>query len=127
MPKLLIAEHSEAFRISLFDALCHKYQIAACDNTMTALNLLDSFRPDILILDLTLPEPDGLTVLRQCRYLPPVIICTSYFYSDQIIQSASELGVDYLFRKPCRLKAVLARIDTLSANASKRKIPPPRP
>lgn len=113
MQRLLIAEHLEEFRILLYEALSQKYQVTICGNGKSTLNLLNSLHPDILILDLALPELDGLTVLKQSQYLPPVVLCTTTFWSDQIIQVASDLGVGYILLKPCTIDTMLKRLNEI--------------
>jgi len=74
-----------------------------------AIALVESARPDVLLLDVRIPEQDGIEVLRRIRHRPEVVFTTAH--EDHAV-AAFELGaVDYLV-KPFgreRLLAALAR------------------
>jgi two-component system LytT family response regulator len=61
-----------------------------------ALELLERLRPDLLFLDIRLPELDGLEVLRRSTHSPHVVFTTAF---DQHAVAAFELGaLDYLVK-----------------------------
>lgn len=107
--KLLIAENSEAFRYALEKTFENEFEIRTCQDGRAALELLSTYRPDALILNLMLSYKDGLTVLQEADCLPPVILGITHFMNDYIAQRAIELGVGYLLITPC-LSAVRARL-----------------
>lgn len=82
-----------------------------------ALKLLKSERPDLLILDLMLPEIDGIEVCKKVRNAPdtallPIIMLTAKAEeSDTII--GLELGADDYVTKPFSPKALVARVKAL--------------
>lgn len=109
--KVLIAEGMEDLRLQLYDALREKYEVAACADGQTAIELLRISTPDILILDLSLPVMDGLTVLETISpNIPPVILCTAKAVPIYAQLAATELGVGYIILKPCRTQAALSRL-----------------
>lgn len=111
MYKVLIAEGMEDLRLQLYDALREKYEVAACADGQTAIELLRISTPDILILDLSLPVMDGLTVLETISpNIPPVILCTAKAVPIYAQLAATELGVGYIILKPCRTQAALSRL-----------------
>jgi two-component system LytT family response regulator len=62
----------------------------------TALALLDEMRPELVLLDIELPELSGLEVLARARHRPAVVFTTAY---DRYAVSAFELAaVDYLLK-----------------------------
>ena len=61
---LLIADSSEEFRNNLINALQGNYRIQSCQTGKEALEILRNATPDLLIMDLMLPELDGLTLLQ---------------------------------------------------------------
>ena len=69
MLKLMIADTAEETRQLLADHLGAQCAVATCADGEAALQLLQTFVPDILVLDLMLPQVDGLSVLRQLRRL----------------------------------------------------------
>ena len=82
-----------------------------------ALKLIKSDRPDLLILDLMLPEIDGIEVCKKVRTTPdtallPIIMLTAKAEeSDTII--GLELGADDYVTKPFSPKALVARVKAL--------------
>ncbi len=74
-----------------------------------AVRLVDDEKPDVLLLDVQLPEMDGFEVLRRIRHRPEVVFTTAF---DDYAVSAFELGaLDYLVKPfgPARLEAAIER------------------
>lgn len=95
MHKMLIVERSEDLRLALHDAMHHQYQITLCCDGETGLNTLNELKPHILLLDLELPMLDGLELLRQTEYLPPVILVLGRFLTGYGAQCLRDLGVGH--------------------------------
>ena len=110
--KLLIADSSEEFSAALRDALRHAYQIRIARDGNEALALLEAFRPDVLALDLILPGLDGITLLQTAIAggHRPMVLATSIFFSDYVIQTLTAMGIGYIIRKPCPVRAVADRL-----------------
>ena len=117
MPKILIADSSDEFRQFLFDDLCTTYHVKACRDGNRALELLRSFRPDILILDLVLPGLDGISLLHRAQeeHLMPTVLALCPFGSDYIASALQKLDVSYLMTKPCDLSAITERLADFAA------------
>jgi two-component system LytT family response regulator len=77
---------------------------------LEAVRLVDSLEPDLLFLDVRLPELSGLEVARRVRHAPEIVFTTAY---ERFALAAFELGaLDYLL-KPFgseRLQKALARV-----------------
>lgn len=116
MQKLLIADCSEDFRLALAQALQADYQVLCCGSGREALSLLCAERPDILVLELILPEMDGLTVLENAAKagIHPKILAFIPFLTDYILQCVQRFGIGYVMRKPCDLQGTVSRIRDLS-------------
>lgn len=121
--KILIADPSPGFCQALSDLLGSSFQLVSCQDGTAALELLDRFRPDVLVVDLTLPGLDGLSLLRSATALAsrPACLATTRFLSHYIEASINELGVDYVMMKPCDMQALADRILDLTA----QNAPPP--
>ena len=109
---LLIADSSEDFCIQLQGIvrwICH---VETCHSGSDVLRKINEFHPEILVLDLMLPELDGLSVLKVLTASgnKPVILASTLFVSDYILEVAQKLNVDYLLVKPCDIRATAARI-----------------
>lgn len=101
MHRLLIADSDDIFLSIAREAFSAEFEVQTCQDGETALELLLSFRPQVLILNLSLPYKDGLTVLRQAATLPPVIIAITTILLPYIEQACADLNVGYLMISPC--------------------------
>ena len=122
MCNILIADGAESFCSALSEELQHKHRVCTCAGGREALESIRTFRPDVIILDLMLPEVDGFGLLQEARKigLEPIILATVRFLSDYILTAAQMLGVDYLMQKPCDLKVVQDRLEELLQIKRKR-------
>jgi two-component system response regulator (stage 0 sporulation protein A) len=120
----LIADCSEDFQAALSAALCGQYHVLCCRSGTEALNMLLQEHPDILVLDLMLPELDGLTVLERIasKGIRPMVLAATPIHSEYVNSSAQRLGIEYLVRKPCDIDAIASRIRDLS-----RRLKSPEP
>lgn len=111
MRKLLIADSNEAFRLALADILQDHCQILCCGTGTEALRILREETPEVLILDLMLPELDGLTLLERAHTesLRPAVLAVTSILSDYILRSAESIGISYVMRKPCEIRSVAER------------------
>lgn len=100
MYKLLIAEGSEPFADELAVVLQSEFELQTCRDGERTLELLLSFQPDILILDLRLPFKDGLTVLQESAHRPKVILAITTYISAYVEKAAMDLGVQYIMNTP---------------------------
>ncbi len=70
--------------------------IAECENGLAALNKINELNPDVIFLDIQMPELDGLSLLSELKILPLVIFTTAY---NQYAIKAFEINVvDYLLK-----------------------------
>ncbi len=113
MRTLLIAEYTEGFAEALKEALRDQYEIYTCADGITALQILKEQRPDGLILDLFLPVLDGLSVLREADYVPPVILALTPTATPYILQATEDAGVGYTLGIPCTVNAVVNHLDEM--------------
>ena len=114
--KLLVVDASASFCAALTEVLGGTYELRTCNDGLKARALLQSFSPDILVTDLTLPGMDGISLLRAADYAPkrPAMLVTTRYTSPYIENAITEIGVDYLMMKPCDLHALAERIQDLS-------------
>lgn len=110
--KILIADAGEAFCRELTHALGNTYRIRCCHDGNGALQLLQTFRPDICVLDLMISGLDGITLLQRVvqKGFRPVVLATTRYVSEYILGSAERLNIGYLMVKPCDPAAVAARV-----------------
>lgn len=127
MLKLLIADSTEEFRLALADQVAGSYVIRCCQDGREALAQICSFKPDLLVLDLMLPELDGISVLQQAAELGarPMVLATTRLVNAYVQDAITRLGVGYLLVKPCDVKATAARLRDLTEHL--KSAPPARP
>lgn len=112
MRKLMIADSSDIFTGALVSALDGQFDICVCADGPSALALLQQEHPDILILNLMLPYKDGLTLLQESAYHPPVILAITMHLSAYVEQNIAALGIDYTMISPS-VNAVVLRLKDL--------------
>lgn len=116
MRKLLIVDATEEFRSALADATKGSYIVRTSGDGEEALELARTFMPDIVVLDLTVPGMDGLSLAQKITQNcgKSVILATTRFTSDYVLDAAGRVGIDYVLVKPCNIRAVVARMEDLA-------------
>lgn len=83
-----------------------------------ALDQIAALRPDVVILDITMPNLDGMAVLERMGELelspPPKIIVLTALGREDVIQRFTDLGADYFIIKPFDLELLAERIRQFS-------------
>lgn len=114
--QVLIADADEQFRNELVAVLegNEKFDImgVAADG-QEALQIASENRPDIIILDLLLPQYDGISVLDliSVRYTDCKVFVATGFISNYIISALAARRVSALLKKPCTAQCVVDRIN----------------
>lgn len=113
--RILIADGSEVFREELQERLQGFTLTQTCGDGAQTLELLRSFCPDLLVLDLMLPGMDGISLLQAARSagIETKVLATTRFCSEYVLEAAQRLGVCYIMPKPCDLRALVSRIEDL--------------
>jgi len=89
----------------------HGFEVTLCDGGMSLRQLLEKQAADLIVLDLNMPEEDGLSIVRwiKQRLSVPIIMLTATASPiDRVV--GLELGADDYLAKPCELRELLARI-----------------
>lgn len=118
---ILLVEDDKALALSLLEAL--RKAGLAVNHVMTgreALHVVDTETPDILVLDLGLPDMDGIEVLRHLRSqhadLPVLVLTARDTVGDKI--AGLDSGADDYLAKPFEMDELLARLRALSRRVS---------
>ena len=124
-PHVLLAEDDRAARESLVRALeLEGYGVTAVSNGALALDAYTEVRPDVLVLDVMMPDVDGLTVCRSVRAkgerVPILMLTARAETSDRVV--GLDAGADDYLPKPYVLDELLARLRALLRRAA-----PPEP
>lgn len=96
--------------------------IGEAENGLIAVEKIENLKPDLIFLDIEMPELSGFEVLEQLTSIPIVVFCTAY---DQYSLKAFETNsIDYLL-KPVRLERLQQSVNKLqlfSNNSSSQNI-----
>ncbi|MEO8856111.1 MAG: response regulator transcription factor [Burkholderiaceae bacterium] len=119
--RLLLIEDDLALQTSLRRALERRgLSITLCDNGVDALAQWSALQPDLVLLDLSLPDMDGLDVLAQARKAglsAPVLVLTARgTVGDRIL--GLNAGADDYLAKPFDLDELEARVRALLRRAA---------
>jgi two-component system response regulator MprA len=118
--RLLVAEDDRAVRTSLVRALSLEgYEVEAVKDGAEALQWLSAETPDLLLLDVSMPAIDGLTVtrvLRSERNRVPILMLTARTTTGDRV-AGLDAGADDYLPKPFDLDELLARIRALLRRA----------
>jgi len=87
------------------------YTVQAATNGRSALHIFHDFQPDLVVLDIMLPEIDGLEVLRQLRQISDVYVIMLTAKADETDKVIGlGLGADDYVTKPFSPRELVARI-----------------
>lgn len=120
--KIVIADDNREF-CEVLNRLISSYEefeiIGIAKDGAEALQIVESERPDVLILDIIMPHLDGLEVLERLHNLEegyfPKVIVLSAVGQDKITQRAIELGAHYYVVKPFDFQVFIKRLKQISA------------
>lgn len=114
MKKILVVEDEHDIRALLQDVFAGEYKLRFAKDGKIALNLIETERYDLVILDLMLPLVDGLTVLQNIRqkFTTPVLILSAKNREYERV-TGLEGGADDYLTKPFSLLELQARVKAL--------------
>lgn len=118
--KVLIVDDSTAYTEVVENYLSKQGDIevvAVAHNGADALEKIDAFTPDVVVLDIIMPQMDGIGVLEKIQektYRPNVIMLTA-FGNERMIQRAIAKGAYDFLLKPFELDNLLSRIKEAGA------------
>ena len=125
MKKILIVDDEKPISdIIKFNMTKEGYEVVTAFNGREAIELFEAEKPDIIILDLMLPEIDGLEVaktIRKTSSVPIIMLSAKDSEFDKVI--GLELGADDYVTKPfsnrelqARVKALLRRTELIAVD-----------
>ena len=115
-PRILVVDDEQMLLDMVSDALTFAgYSVTAVGDGLTALSAVRTERPDLVILDVNMPEPDGFQVARSLRATYPdlpVLFLTARSEIADLRTGFDSGGDDYL-TKPFRLEELRLRVGAL--------------
>ena len=120
-PLVLVVEDESAVRDVLATSLpAHGYRVVEAPDGTTALRLAAEYAPDLVLLDLRLPDMDGLEVARRLRgwCATPIVVLSARGQESQKV-AALDAGADDYVTKPFGFQELLARMRVALRHASR--------
>lgn len=107
----------------------HGFDVTLCDGGTSLRAAVTQKMPDLVVLDLNMPEEDGLSIIRDLKQrsgVPIIMLTATASPIDRVV--GLELGADDYLAKPCELRELLARVrSVLRRSAGQPATPLPAP
>jgi two-component system cell cycle response regulator DivK len=123
MPRIMIVEDNEENRDSLTRRLQRRgFEIIAAENGRIAVDKAKAEAPDLILMDMNMPELDGWEATRQIKKLQgmstvPVIALTAHAMAGDR-ERAIEAGCSDYHTKPIEFPKLMAQIESILQNGS---------
>ena len=109
---IFVVDDEAAARDMIGDYLkMHGFAVTLCDGGPSLRKEAERTKPDLVILDLNMPEEDGLSLIRHLKQsgnVPVIMLTATASPIDRVV--GLELGADDYLAKPAELREVLARV-----------------
>ena len=124
--RVLLVNNSEDYSVTLAATLkqSDRYAVVGYANDgVRGADLLREVKPEILVVDMMLPQADGISVIKTANAMekPPMLLVLADFMTEFVSSLLVSLGVQYVLLKPCTSRAVLERLDQMRNAAQQRK------
>src|ERR1700704_3518988 len=97
----------------------HGFSVSLCDGGAGLRKVIAQQVPDLIVLDLNMPEEDGLSIIRDLKQrtsVPIIMLTATASAIDRVV--GLELGADDYLAKPCELRELLARVRSVLRRAA---------
>ena len=122
MVKILVVD-DDIHATTLFKTIltAKGYEAIIVNDSATAVQEANTTNPELIILDLMMPEPNGFEVCKMLRADPkfsrtPIVIFTA-MGDNESKKTALEIGADEFLTKPFRVEELMHKIQTLIAQS----------
>lgn len=116
MPKILIVDDAEFLRVRISKMLTGDgYEVIEAENGLRAIEFYQAHHPDLVLMDITMPEMDGLTALKQIRAIDAKakVIMLTALGQESVVLEAIKLGARDFVVKPFERDRVVNAIHKL--------------
>lgn len=116
MARVLVVDDADFMRMRLTRLLGESgYETIEAENGAVALKKYQELRPDVVLMDITMPVMDGLTAVREIKKIDPaarIIMCTALGQQTMVIEAIKAGARDFIV-KPFQPEKVLAAVKKL--------------
>jgi two-component system chemotaxis response regulator CheY len=117
--RIMITDDALFMRVTLKNILSNNgfEVVAEASNGLEAIELYKQFSPDIVTMDITMPEMDGIQALKHIRTIDPnakVVMCTAMGQKSMVVEAIQAGAKDFIV-KPFQPDRVLEALGKLAA------------
>jgi two-component system OmpR family response regulator len=127
VPHIAVVDDEKPARDMVGDYLrMHGLSVSLCDGGVSLRQSIARQMPDLIVLDLNMPEEDGLSIIRDLKQrtgIPIIMLTATASAIDRVV--GLELGADDYLAKPCELRELLARIRSVLRRSTSGQQPTP--
>ena len=124
--KVLIADDEpDILKVMVKAVKAHGYDVVSAANGQEAWDKIKKDNPDIILLDLIMPEMHGLTILKKLKQDPlpgkwqPVIIISALGELEDVKKGFS-FEAEHYITKPCTLETILKAVDMMARQITQK-------
>ncbi len=118
MARVLVVDDAAFMRVRTTKVLQDNgHEVAEAENGLQAVKKYQEWRPDAVLMDITMPEMDGLAALKEIRKLDPAarVAMVTAMGQQQIVMEAIKSGAKDFVVKPFQPDRVLATLEKITA------------
>jgi len=122
---LVVDDEPDIVEILSYNLKKEGYEVESAEDGIQAVKLAKKFHPDVILLDIMMPNQDGVETCRQIREIPELkntfiifLTARSEEYSEV---AAFDVGADDYINKPIKPRALMSRIAALFRRESKKE------
>ncbi|MBD3628131.1 MULTISPECIES: response regulator transcription factor [Cyclobacterium] len=122
---LVVDDEEDIIEILTYNLEKEGYEVSTANNGVKAVKNAISFKPDVILLDIMMPNQDGVETCRQIREIPELkntfiifLTARSEEYSEV---AAFDVGADDYIHKPIKPRALISRIGALFRRETKKE------
>ena len=116
MAKILVVDDAEFLRVRISKMLTGGgFEVVEADNGLKAIDAYKTHKPDMVLMDITMPEMDGLTALKELRKIDPAakVIMLTALGQESVVLEAVKSGAKDFVVKPFEQDRVMSAINKL--------------
>ncbi len=124
---LVVDDEPDIVELLQYNLEKSNYEVEVAYNGLQAVEIANTFAPDLILMDVMMPKLDGVEASRKIRELPQTQDSYIIFLTARVEEysevAAFEVGADDYIVKPIRPRALLSRIDALFRRERKKQNP----
>ena len=126
--KILIVDDDEVCRLYFRDLFLREgYSVNICDNGLEAIQCFKTDRPDVVLMDVRMPNISGNKTLKLMKSIDckvPIVMMSAYTTVDVVVK-CMKLGAENMLKKPGDIEKVIRVIDNAIKNSTTAVIQKP--